>query len=104
LRRALRWGMPRARSILLANPVDVTFRRAPAHMEKSVERTQRTVIRLSFGILLGIVLLIAAVWGGHDLYLRWQEKRLVRRAMIDIDRGDTRDASLAARAILEMKP
>ena len=73
-------------------------------MEKSVERTQRTVIRLSFGILLGIVLLIAAVWGGHDLYLRWQEKRLVRRAMIDIERGDARDASLAARAILEMKP
>src|SRR2546423_14222340 len=96
--------MPRARSILPANPVDVTFRRAPAHVEKSVERTQRTVIRLSFGILLGIVLLIAAVWGGHDLYQRWREKRLVRRAWNDIEQGDQRDASLAARAILEMNP
>ena len=32
-------------------------------MEKSVERTQRTFIRLLFGILLGLVLLIAAIWG-----------------------------------------
>src|SRR5260370_20401377 len=73
-------------------------------VEKSVERTQRTVIRFSFGILLGIILLTAAIWGGHDLYVRWQEKRLVRRATFDIEHGNERDASLAARSILEMKP
>jgi predicted Zn-dependent protease len=73
-------------------------------VEKSVERTQRTVIKVSFGILLGIIFLIAAIWGGHDLYLRWQEKRLVRRATFDIEHGDDRNASLAARSILEMKP
>jgi len=48
--------------------------------------------------------LMAAIWGGHDLYVRWQEKRLVRRAMFDIEHGNERDASLAARSILEMKP
>ena len=48
--------------------------------------------------------MIAAIWGGHDLYVRWQEKRLVRRAMFDIEHGNERDASLAARSILEMKP
>ena len=47
---------------------------------------------------------MAAIWGGHDLYVRWQEKRLVRRAMFDIEHGNERDASLAARSILEMKP
>jgi predicted Zn-dependent protease len=73
-------------------------------LEKSVERTQRAVIRFLFGILLAIILLIATIWGGHDLYVRWQEKRLVRRATIDIERGDERGASLAARSILEMKP
>jgi Flp pilus assembly protein TadD len=73
-------------------------------VEKSVERSQRTVIRFSFGLLLGIILLIAAIWGGHDLYVRWQEKRLVRRATFDIEHGNERDASLAARSILEMKP
>jgi len=57
-----------------------------------------------FGILLGLIFLIAAIWGGHDLYVRWQEKRLVRRAMFDIEHGNERDASLAARSILEMKP
>jgi hypothetical protein len=73
-------------------------------VEKSVERTQRTFIRLFLGIGLGLVLLIAAVWGGRDLYKHWQEKRLVRRAMIDIEKGDVRDATLAARAILQIKP
>lgn len=73
-------------------------------MEKSVARTERTFIRLLFGILLGIILLIAAIWGGHDLYIRWQEKRLIRRATIDIEQKNERGASLAARSILEMKP
>jgi len=57
-----------------------------------------------FGILLSLIFLIAAIWGGHDLYVRWQEKRLVRRATFDIEHGNERDASLAARSILEMKP
>jgi len=57
-----------------------------------------------FGILLSLIFFIAAIWGGHDLYLRWQEKRLVRRATFDMEHGNERDASLAARSILEMKP
>ena len=73
-------------------------------MEKSLERTQRTFIRLLFGIFLGLVVLIGGIWGGRDLYLRWQEKRLVRRATLDMEQGNERDASLAARSILEMKP
>ncbi len=73
-------------------------------MEKSVERTQRTVIRFLFGIVFGLILLIGGIWGGHDLYSRWQEKRLVRRATSDIEHGNERDASLAARSILEMNP
>ena len=73
-------------------------------MEKSVERTQRTFIRLLFGILFSLILLIGGIWGGHDLYVRWQEKRLVRRAIYEIEHGNERGASLAARSILEMKP
>jgi Flp pilus assembly protein TadD len=73
-------------------------------VEKSVEVTQRTYIKLVFGALLGVVLLAALIWGGHGLYVRWLEKRLVRRATADIARGDERDANLAARTILEMRP
>jgi hypothetical protein len=73
-------------------------------VEKSVEKAQRTFIKVLFGILLGIMLLVALFWGGHDLYVRWQEKRLVRRATVDIEHGDDRDANLAARKILGMRP
>lgn len=73
-------------------------------MEKSVEVTQRTYIKLVFGVLLGVVLLVVLVWGGRGLYVRWLEKRLVSRATADIERGDERDANLAARTILEMRP
>jgi Tfp pilus assembly protein PilF len=73
-------------------------------VQESIERTQRTFIRLLFVVLLVLIFLIAVVWGGRDLYIRWQEKRLVRRATVDIEQGDDRDANLAARTILEMKP
>src|ERR1700680_881849 len=75
---------------------------APA--EKSVERTQRTFIKLFLAILGVVFFVVIAVWGGHDLYIRWQEKRLVRRAVVDLQQGNDRDANLAARTILEMKP
>ena len=73
-------------------------------LEKSVERTQRAVIKLLLGSLIAIILLIALFWGGCDLYVRWQERRLVRRALSDIDHGNERDANLAARTVLELKP
>ena len=74
------------------------------HLEKSVERTQRAVIKLLLGALIAIILLIALFWGGHDLYVRWQERRLVRRASFDIEHGNERGANLAARTVLELKP
>ena len=73
-------------------------------MEVSHQRKERLYLKLLFGALIGIFLLIGVFWGTHDLYVRWQEKRLVRRAMFDIEHGNERDASLAARSILEMKP
>src|ERR1700736_6628474 len=72
--------------------------------EKSVERTQRTFIRLFLAVLGVVIFLVTAIWGGRDLYIRWQEKRLVRRATVDLQQGNGRDANLAARTILEMKP
>jgi hypothetical protein len=72
--------------------------------EKSVERTQRTFIRLFLAVLGLVIFLVTAIWGGRDLYVRWQEKRLVRRATVDLEQGNDRDANLAARTILEMKP
>lgn len=73
-------------------------------MEKLVERTQRTFINLFLATICVVFFLVTAIWGGHGFYIRWQEKRLARRAIVDLQHGDDRDANLAARTILEMKP
>ncbi len=75
-----------------------------APVEKSVERTQRTFINLFLAILCVVLFVVTAIWGGRDLYTRWQEKRLARRAIVDLQHGNDRDANLAARTILELKP
>ena len=73
-------------------------------MEVSHQRKERFYIKLLFGGLIAIFLLIGLFWAGHDLYARWQEKRLGRRAVYAIQHGDDATASLAARTILEIKP
>ena len=73
-------------------------------METSHKRTERFYLKLLFGSFIAIVLLIAIFWGGHDLYARWQERRLTRRAMVALQNGDDVTASLAARTILQIKP
>jgi hypothetical protein len=73
-------------------------------MEISHQRKERFYLKLLFGALIGIVLLIGAIWGGRDLYAHWQEKRLVRRAVGAMQRGDDVAASLAARTALEIQP
>ena len=73
-------------------------------MEVSHHQAERFYLKLFFGSFLGLVLLIAVIWGSRDLYVRWQERRLVRRALSAMQQGDDNAASLAARTVLEMKP
>src|SRR5438876_12190011 len=74
------------------------------HMEITQHPAERFYVKLLIGTLTAIILLIALFWGGHDLYVRWQERRLVRRATFDIEHGNAHAASLAARTVLELKP
>src|SRR5579864_4758692 len=73
-------------------------------MPVSQHHTERFYLKLLAAGFIGIVLLIAVFWGGHGIYLKWQEKRLVRRALLEIAQGNDRAASLAARSVIEMKP
>lgn len=73
-------------------------------MEASHRRTERFYLKLLFWAVFGIVLLIGVCWGGRDVYARWQERRLVRRATVALQRGDDATASLAARTVLQIKP
>ena len=61
-------------------------------------------MKLALGAFLAIILLVALICGWRKFYVEWQEKRLVRRATVDISQGNLADANLAARRILDMKP
>lgn len=74
-----------------------------ASLETSVERTQRTYIYLLIGGFVGLLLLIVAIWAGRGAYVRWQERRLVQRGVAALAQHNLRDASLAARTVLELK-
>jgi hypothetical protein len=75
-----------------------------AKVEFSHHRVERVYLKLLLWGLVGIILLVAFFWGGHSAYVRWQERRLVRRALTALSNGDAQDASLAARTVLELKP
>jgi len=73
-------------------------------MEASHRRTEHFYLKLLLWSVVGIVILIAVCWGGRDVYARWQERRLVRRAAVALQHGDDVTASLAARTVLQIKP
>jgi predicted Zn-dependent protease len=75
-----------------------------AQIELSHHRRERLFLKLALGSLLGLILLIAIIWGGHGAYVRWQERRLLRSATFAMEHGDDRSASLAARSVLDIKP
>jgi hypothetical protein len=71
-------------------------------LEKSVERTQRTFIKLALGVPCGIILFLFVAWGDWQAYQRWEERHLVRRAAAHLSGGDVRSAALSARRALQL--
>jgi Flp pilus assembly protein TadD len=71
-------------------------------LEELVERTQRTFIKLSLGILGGILLLILFTWGGCHAYQRWEERHQVQRATVFLRDSDFKSAALSARRALQL--
>jgi hypothetical protein len=71
-------------------------------LEKSVERTQRTFIKLALGIPCGIILFGFIGWGGWQAYQRWEERHLVRCAAAYLSGGDVKSAALSARRALQL--
>jgi Tfp pilus assembly protein PilF len=71
-------------------------------LEEPIERTQRTFIKLSLGILGAIVLVILLAWGGCSAYQRWEERHQVRRAAVFLEHADFKSAALSARRALQL--
>jgi len=84
--------------------VSNSVKRKDSRVEITHHRAERFFLKLSLGILIGFFLLVFGIWAGHGAYVRWQEKRLVQRAASALQQGDTPTASLATRALLQLKP
>ncbi len=65
-------------------------------LESSLRKTERVYLRLSLGVIGGLILLVAVSWGGHRLYVHWQERKLMRQAHVAFDKADFRWAAMAA--------
>jgi Flp pilus assembly protein TadD len=72
--------------------------------EISLQKTEHTYVKLTLGIIGGLCLLVAICWGGHRLYVHWQERKLMRQAHVAFDKGDFRWASLATQRAYSVDP
>jgi hypothetical protein len=73
-------------------------------VEQSVERTQRTYIKIVLGVLVGFVLFVFLCWGGCHLYSVVESQHVTRRAAAYLGAGDLRQAALSARRALQLNP
>lgn len=73
-------------------------------MEKSVERTQRTYIKLALGVLIGFLLFVFLCWGGCRFYGVVESRHQTRRATAYLGGGELRQAALSARRALQLNP
>jgi Flp pilus assembly protein TadD len=79
-------------------------RASDSTLETSLQRTEHTYVKLWLGIIGALCLLVAACWGGHRFYVRWQEHKLMRQAHVAFDKNDLRWAAMAAQRAYAVDP
>jgi Flp pilus assembly protein TadD len=73
-------------------------------LENTLEKIERSYIKLSLGLLCGLFLLIFLSWGGWHFYQGWQAQRSTRRAAMYLSVGDFKAAILSARHAFQLNP
>jgi tetratricopeptide (TPR) repeat protein len=73
-------------------------------VEITLQKIERSYIKLSLGILFGFVLLILLSWEGWHFFQAWQAHRLTNRAAAYLKAGDFKSAILAARHAFQLVP
>ena len=73
-------------------------------MDQSVERTQQTYIKLTLGVLIGLIAFIFLCYFGYRFYSVFESRRMVRRAAAFMGGGDLRQAALSAQRALQLNP
>lgn len=71
-------------------------------MDQIVERTQRTFIRIFFGVGIGLLAFIFFCWGAWRGYSLFESRHLTRRAEAYLGSHDLRSAALSARRALQL--
>src|SRR5260370_38597569 len=75
-----------------------------AEADMLYQRREHFHLKVVLASLVSLFFLVGVLWGGHELFVRWQEKLLLRRALVYVERQDNRSASLTARSILASRP
>jgi tetratricopeptide (TPR) repeat protein len=73
-------------------------------LETSLQRTERTYLKLVLGSFGALVVLVLVCGSGFRFYRNWEEGHLVRRASTVLSGGDFKTASLNARRVLQLDP
>jgi predicted Zn-dependent protease len=73
-------------------------------MDQSVERTQRTFIKIFFVVGVGFFAFVFLCWGGWHGYSLFESRHLTRRAEAYLGSHDLRSAMLSARRALQLNP
>ncbi len=71
-------------------------------MENTLEKIERSYIKLSLGLLAGLMLFGFGGWGGWHLYQGWEARHLTRRAAAYLSGGDLKAATLSARHAFQL--
>ncbi len=73
-------------------------------VEITLQKIERSYIKLSLGLLFGFLLLIFLCWGGWHFFQGWQAQRLTRRAAAYLNIGDFKSAILTGRHAFQLNP
>jgi Tfp pilus assembly protein PilF len=73
-------------------------------VEITLQKIERSYIKLSLGILFGFLLFIFLCWGGWRFFQAWQAERLTNRAAAYLSAGDFKSAILTGRHAFQLAP
>ena len=72
--------------------------------DRSIEKVNGPYVRLALKVVLGLVIFIGLIWGGHFAVVRLNVRRLLNQAHASFEKRDDRSALIAAQRAFELDP
>src|SRR3954449_11176520 len=70
--------------------------------DRSIEKVNGPYVRLALKVVLGLVIFIGLIWGGHFAVVRLNVRRLLNQAHASFEKRDDRSALIAAQRAFEL--